>query len=94
MSCIANVELQGRIVLTRDRTFMARRMTHRAYFVRAVDKREMVEEVVRRFAIPMQAGEIMSRCSICNGEFEKKTMVRRGEALWAGLGTVRGTRKG
>jgi uncharacterized protein with PIN domain len=60
---------EGRVILTRDATFMRRNLSDRAYFVSANDKQTQLEEVVRKFHLTLEHGALLSRCARCNGEF-------------------------
>jgi len=60
---------QRRILLTRDRRLLRRRILTHAYFVRAEDPREQAREVVRRFDLAARARPF-TRCARCNGLLE------------------------
>jgi uncharacterized protein with PIN domain len=68
---------QQRTLLTRDRTLLRRRILTRGYFVRALEPRRQVIEVLRRFDL---AGDVrpLSRCTHCNGLLQdtEKDLVR------------------
>ncbi|GAB4290319.1 MAG: Mut7-C RNAse domain-containing protein [Methylophaga sp.] len=55
-----------RIVLTRDRTLLRRKIISHGYFVRAVLPRQQTREVLRRFDLYRLATPF-SRCANCNG---------------------------
>jgi len=57
---------QQRTLLTRDRALLQRRIVTRGYFIRALEPRQQVVEVLRRFDL---AGDIrpLIRCTRCNG---------------------------
>ena len=57
---------QQRIVLTRDRTLLRRRIITYGYFVREVRPRGQVKEILRRFDL-YQVVVPFSRCIRCNG---------------------------
>ena len=74
---------QQRIVLTRDRTLLRRKIITHGYFVRAVLPREQVKEVLKRFDL-YRAIVPFSRCIRCNGplsEVDKDQIVERLEPL-------------
>lgn len=56
-----------RILLTRDRGLLKRRIVERAYFVRADSPRRQLREVAHRFALRSSARPFR-RCSRCNGQ--------------------------
>jgi uncharacterized protein with PIN domain len=58
-----------RVLLTRDRDVLKRRIVSHGYFVRADDPRDQLAEVVRRFALAGTARPF-TRCSRCNGALE------------------------
>jgi len=58
---------QGRIVLSRDRGLLKRRIVQRGYWVRSQIPRQQVVEVLRRFALT-EACRPFTRCLACNGE--------------------------
>ena len=57
---------EERILLTRDRGLLKRKVVTRGYLVRADDPRKQVREIMRRFDLS-QLAEPYSRCSLCNG---------------------------
>lgn len=57
---------QHRIVLTRDRMLLRRKIISHGYFVRSVLPRQQVKEVLRRFDL-FRAIAPFSRCIRCNG---------------------------
>ena len=57
---------QQRIVLTRDAGLLKRGSVTHGYYVRAVDAREQVTEVVRRFHLARRLAPF-TRCMVCNG---------------------------
>lgn len=57
---------EQRIVLTRDVGLLKRGSVTHGYYVRAVDAREQVTEVVRRFHLARQLAPF-TRCMVCNG---------------------------
>ncbi|MGR9052502.1 MAG: Mut7-C RNAse domain-containing protein [Gammaproteobacteria bacterium] len=72
-----------RIVLTRDRTLLRRKIITHGYFVRAVEPKEQVREVLRRLDL-YRAVAPFSRCIRCNGELspvDKEAIVHRLEPL-------------
>ena len=74
---------QQRIVLTRDRTLLRRKIITHGYFVRAVLPREQVKEVMKRFDL-YRAVVPFSRCIRCNGplsDVDKDQIVERLEPL-------------
>jgi hypothetical protein len=56
---------ERRIVLSRDRGLLKRRMVTHGYLVRSLAPREQLSEVVRRFDLASQA-RLFSRCMLCN----------------------------
>jgi len=59
----------NRIVLTRDRTLLQRRIITRGYFVRAVLPRQQTREVLARFDLYRLVAPF-SRCVRCNGSLQ------------------------
>jgi uncharacterized protein with PIN domain len=57
---------QDRVVLTRDRGALKRRLITHGYFVRAVAPRDQLAEVFRRFDLYRRAAPL-TRCARCNG---------------------------
>lgn len=57
---------ENRILLTRDRGLLKRRIIARAYFVRSDSPRRQLKEVAHRFALAGSARPFR-RCSRCNG---------------------------
>ena len=55
-----------RILLTRDRGLLKRKIVTRGYLVRENDPKEQIREIVRRFDLSKLAVPY-SRCSLCNG---------------------------
>ncbi len=55
-----------RILLTRDRGLLKRKVVTRGYLVRKDDPKEQIHEIVRRFDLA-QLAVPFSRCSLCNG---------------------------
>ena len=55
-----------RILLTRDRGLLKRKIVTRGYLVRENDPKEQIREIVRRFDLS-QLAVPYSRCSLCNG---------------------------
>jgi uncharacterized protein with PIN domain len=60
---------ESRIVLTRDRALLQRRIITRGYFVRAVEPRRQVREVLARLDLHRQV-QPYSRCTRCNGRLQ------------------------
>lgn len=74
---------QQRILLTRDRDALKRRIVTRGYFVRRDRPREQLAEVFRRFDLHASASPF-TRCSRCNGllrAIEKDAIIDRLEPL-------------
>jgi uncharacterized protein with PIN domain len=64
---LANISVsEDRILLTRDRGLLKRKVVIRGYLVRADDPKKQVREIMRRFDLS-QLAEPYSRCSLCNG---------------------------
>lgn len=59
-----------RIVLTRDRRLLQRKIIDRGYFVRTTDPKEQVREVIERMDL-YELAKPFSRCTRCNGLLEK-----------------------
>ena len=65
---LANIShSEGRILLTRDRGLLKRRIVTYGYWVRAIDPIGQVREVLQRFALWAQIRPFQ-RCLRCNGE--------------------------
>lgn len=74
---------QERILLTRDRDVLKRRIVIHGYFVRAVEPHEQLAEVFRRFDLYDRAAPF-TRCARCNGRLNdvaKADIVDRLEPL-------------
>jgi len=72
-----------RILLTRDRGLLKRKVVTRGYLVREDDPKEQIHEIVRRFDLS-KLTEPYSRCSHCNGilsSVSKKTIEKDLEPL-------------
>jgi len=67
---VANIaDQEQRIVLTRDRALLQRRIITRGYFVREVRPRLQVKEVLARFDL-YRLITPFSRCTRCNGDLQ------------------------
>ena len=62
-------EREGRVVLTCDQGFIARRLTDQAYWVRGANKKAQLAEVLRVFNLQIDTASLLSRCAKCNGAF-------------------------
>ena len=74
---------QRRILLTRDRDVLKRRIVTHGYFVRAVDPPDQLSEVFRRFDL-YDLAQPFTRCARCNGrlhDVDKAAIVDRLEPL-------------
>jgi uncharacterized protein with PIN domain len=74
---------EDRIILTRDRGVLKRKVVTRGYLVRADLPQDQVVEVLRRFDLAAQA-KLYSRCSLCNGileEVKKEDILEKLEPL-------------
>ncbi len=60
---------QGRIVLTRDRRLLQRKIISHGLFVRATEPRQQVREVMQRLDL-YTLSRPFSRCARCNGKLE------------------------
>lgn len=60
---------EGRVLLTRDRNLLKRRIITHGYFVRCDDPRDQLAEVFRRFDLAGSA-QPLTRCPRCNGSLE------------------------
>ena len=72
-----------RILLTRDRGLLKRKVVTRGYLVREDDPKEQIHEIARRFDLS-QLAVPYSRCSLCNGmlsSVSKKTIEKDLEPL-------------
>lgn len=75
--------LQKRIVLTRDRTLLRRKIITHGYFVRAVLPKDQVKEVLQRLDLYRSVAPF-TRCNRCNGllsTISKDQIVERLEPL-------------
>lgn len=73
---------QERILLTRDRDVLKRRIVSHGYFVRDDDPRQQLREVIDRFDLGDTASPF-SRCAMCNGalrDVDKAAIMHRLEA--------------
>ncbi|GAB4256983.1 MAG: Mut7-C RNAse domain-containing protein [Methylomicrobium sp.] len=81
---IANIaHRQQRIVLTRDRFLLRRKIIQRGYFIRAVLPREQVKEVLQRLDL-YRALAPFTRCVHCNGvliDVSKNNVIEQLEPL-------------
>lgn len=66
---VERAEGEGRVVLTRDRTFISAAYCDQAYLVTADTKRRQLEQVLGAFGLTPQREELLTRCARCNGEF-------------------------
>lgn len=66
---VERAEAEQRVVLTRDRTFVAANYSDQAYLVQRDTKREQLEEVIEAFQLQVEEEEVLTRCARCNGEF-------------------------
>jgi uncharacterized protein with PIN domain len=67
---VANIaDQQQRIVLTRDRALLQRKIITRGYFVREVRPRPQVKEVLARFDL-YRLVDPFKRCIRCNGDLQ------------------------
>ncbi|PSQ92188.1 MAG: twitching motility protein PilT [Proteobacteria bacterium SW_6_67_9] len=71
---------EGRIVITRDRDLLKRRLVDHGYFVRAVEASEQLAEVFRRFDL-YELAEPFTRCGRCNGRLRDVAKARIIERL-------------
>jgi uncharacterized protein with PIN domain len=72
-----------RIVLTRDRALLQRKIITHGYFIRAIEPRQQVKEVLTRFDLYSLVAPF-TRCPRCNGhlaDVSKRTIVHRLEPL-------------
>lgn len=77
-------EDQGRVILTKDTTLYARKISDQMYFVVSETKSTQAEEVLKMFKVQVGLHTLMSRCSACNGNFYREP--RRPEQLVEGHG--------
>jgi uncharacterized protein len=61
---------EGRVLLTRDRGLLMRRAIIYGYFIRSMDAREQVIEVLRQYSLEGQVRPF-SRCLRCNGQLQR-----------------------
>lgn len=66
---VEQAESEGRVILTKDSIFYARRVSDQLYFVVNETKKEQAEEIITVFDINVEKSHLMSRCPVCNGEF-------------------------
>ncbi|KAI7838473.1 hypothetical protein COHA_007736 [Chlorella ohadii] len=66
---VERAEAEQRVVLTRDRTFVAANYSDQAYLVQRDTKREQLEEVIDAFKLSVQEEDVLTRCARCNGDF-------------------------
>ncbi|GAB4821276.1 hypothetical protein N2152v2_008322 [Parachlorella kessleri] len=66
---VERAEEEGRVVLTRDQTFITAGYTYQAYLVRAETKQAQLQEVLRVFNLTVDEDGLLSRCGKCNGKF-------------------------
>lgn len=71
---------EGRIVLTRDRRLLRRKIITHGFFVRADAPRQQVKEVLARLDL-YRAARPFSRCTLCNGELASVEKARVMDAL-------------
>ena len=74
---------EERIVLTRDRGVLKRKIINRGYLVRSADPQEQIVEVLRRFDISAMA-KPYSLCANCNGtlmKVDKRAIIENLEPL-------------
>jgi uncharacterized protein len=69
---IAVALAEGRIILTRDRGLLKRRVVAEGYLVRETTRRRQVDEVLRRFNL-FGTIQPFGRCLECNGELQRVT---------------------
>lgn len=60
---------EKRIILTKDRGILKRRIVEYGYFVRGIEPLKQLEEVLRVYGLRGKE-KVFSRCSVCNGEVE------------------------
>lgn len=64
---VRSARRERRVVLTRDRGLLKRRLVSHGYLVRCSDPREQLAEVLRRFDL-RRSVRLFGRCMRCNGE--------------------------
>ncbi len=69
---VRSARREHRIVLTRDRGLLKRRLVSHGYLVRGSDPRLQLAEVIRRFDLG-RAVRLFGRCMRCNVELERLT---------------------
>jgi hypothetical protein len=67
---IAIAENEQRIILTRDKLLLGSDKVTHGYYVRATDKHEQLQEIVRKFDLKNQF-KSFTRCMTCNSNLEK-----------------------
>ena len=77
---VLSARQQGRIILTRDRGLLKRRLVTHGYLVRSMQPPLQVTEVLRRFDL---AGSLrlFARCMRCNGQIARCTKAEVRESL-------------
>jgi hypothetical protein len=63
---------ENRIILTRDRGLLMRANVHYGYFVREIDPKKQIKEVVNHFNLRTHSSPF-SRCANCNGLLQPVT---------------------
>ena len=63
---------QDRILLTRDRGLLMRKVLRKGLFIRSSDVSEQIKEIIIRMDLRDKI-QLFSRCSLCNGTIRKMT---------------------
>lgn len=63
----ARAAREGRVVLTRDRGLLARRLVTRGLLVEDADLGTQLRQVIEAFRLEVPEGALFSRCAACNG---------------------------
>jgi uncharacterized protein with PIN domain len=58
---VERAEEEGRVILTRDRTFIAASYSEQAYLVTADTKRQQLEQVLSAFNLQLDQRSLLSR---------------------------------
>lgn len=66
---IETAQMEGRVILTCDKGFVARRLSRQSFLVQGRDKKEQLAEVIAAFNLQISNSSLLSRCAKCNGKF-------------------------
>jgi uncharacterized protein len=83
---VERADEERRVILTKDKAFVARSLSDSAYLVRSEDQWSQLREVVAVFGLPAAergAQALLSRCVRCNGAFLEKPVGPEGLGVLA-----------